>query len=333
MRKSIFTSTLPILLASLVVATPMRAASFDCARAASPIEKAICADPELGRLDSDVDQEYRRVLQAAGPGFEAKVRAVQRAWLRARVDPGALKALLQQRLENLRHAVIAAGPVTLLRLDGEHLPPYVLTALPGQTAYNRAADDIVADAQTDYTSAAQFAACNRLADRTDSETASPEVKAKLAECEELSQTGRDYEVTLLSADLISVEERLIVDGWRTAHPANSSQHFNFWLSRPGKVRVDEIFGGAKYRDVIRAAVRNQVEGSEGGKVVLEPQQWGLRREALIITAEGYDLGTGRGSFEITVPWGAFGPSLKRPFLDLLKRAPVVDAALLNPAHH
>src|SRR5262245_34200185 len=44
-----------LLLTALVLfITPARAASFDCAKAAKPDERAICATPELSALDSEM---------------------------------------------------------------------------------------------------------------------------------------------------------------------------------------------------------------------------------------------------------------------------------------
>ncbi|GAA0713182.1 DUF3298 domain-containing protein [Dokdonella soli] len=55
------------------------AASFACAKAASVIEHAICADVALARLDREVAQAYAR--QTATPGPRAAMQARQRAWL------------------------------------------------------------------------------------------------------------------------------------------------------------------------------------------------------------------------------------------------------------
>ena len=38
------------------------AASFDCAKASSKTEKAICTDPELSKLDEDLASSYKEML-------------------------------------------------------------------------------------------------------------------------------------------------------------------------------------------------------------------------------------------------------------------------------
>lgn len=60
------------------------AASFDCARAGTPDEKTVCADPALSRADETVAKLYSNALaQLKGDDRDAAV-AAQRAWLAAR---------------------------------------------------------------------------------------------------------------------------------------------------------------------------------------------------------------------------------------------------------
>lgn len=59
-----------------------QAASFDCARAATSIEKQICADPILSKLDDTLAVAYREAAQSANPKPDLLQR--QRQWLRKR---------------------------------------------------------------------------------------------------------------------------------------------------------------------------------------------------------------------------------------------------------
>ncbi|HEY2707500.1 MAG TPA: lysozyme inhibitor LprI family protein [Caulobacteraceae bacterium] len=56
-----------------------KAASFNCAEAASKTEIAICADPNLSQLDSAVGLYYAQRL-----ALDASLRQIQRGWLKAR---------------------------------------------------------------------------------------------------------------------------------------------------------------------------------------------------------------------------------------------------------
>ncbi len=62
------------------------AASFDCAKAASPTERAICSDVALARLDRAVAEAYMSALEASDDGAKTAVRTQQRAWLGRRND-------------------------------------------------------------------------------------------------------------------------------------------------------------------------------------------------------------------------------------------------------
>lgn len=57
----------------------LMAASFDCSKASSKIEKAICADPDLSKLDEDLAASYKEMLKLHPvPEY---IKARQRDWL------------------------------------------------------------------------------------------------------------------------------------------------------------------------------------------------------------------------------------------------------------
>lgn len=68
-------------LACLLLLPAARAASFDCAKASTPVEQAICRSTVLGALDDENARLYARRLQGAGSERES-VMTVQRQWLR-----------------------------------------------------------------------------------------------------------------------------------------------------------------------------------------------------------------------------------------------------------
>lgn len=58
------------------------AASFDCTKATTPVEQAICADAPLARLDREVAAAYARTLaRASAPDDKQATIAQQRRWL------------------------------------------------------------------------------------------------------------------------------------------------------------------------------------------------------------------------------------------------------------
>jgi uncharacterized protein len=67
-----------------VAAPALAGPSFDCARARSPIETAICADPELAKRDRTLTALYRASLADALVRHASPELSLQRKWLAAR---------------------------------------------------------------------------------------------------------------------------------------------------------------------------------------------------------------------------------------------------------
>jgi uncharacterized protein len=68
-----------IFLCGVFLPSAVHAASFDCQKAASPIEKLICHDPQLSKNDEDLAAAYTKALNdAADP---AGIKKRQREWL------------------------------------------------------------------------------------------------------------------------------------------------------------------------------------------------------------------------------------------------------------
>lgn len=76
-----------------------QAASFDCLDVDTDAESAICADPELNRMDEDLADQYKDVLSQLSPREARKLRQEQRSWLRARDSCGDNVRCLHARYE------------------------------------------------------------------------------------------------------------------------------------------------------------------------------------------------------------------------------------------
>ena len=83
------------------------AAAFDCAQAATRVEKAVCGSSTLSALDEQLSRAYDAALaQAADPGA---VRSRQQRWLRGTRNRCAGEACLQRAYE-IRLTELAATP-------------------------------------------------------------------------------------------------------------------------------------------------------------------------------------------------------------------------------
>lgn len=68
-----------VMIAALLGGTPLAAASFDCAKASTFIEKEICRNPELSLLDEELSRWYREAL--ASVYSQDELRDEQRKWI------------------------------------------------------------------------------------------------------------------------------------------------------------------------------------------------------------------------------------------------------------
>ncbi len=74
----------PSFLPAAPASAPQGKPSFDCATPSTPVEVAICGNPELAQLDQEVDKLYAQKLQTANPIARQVILHAQRNWLRNR---------------------------------------------------------------------------------------------------------------------------------------------------------------------------------------------------------------------------------------------------------
>lgn len=101
-----------LIISGVVVA---EAASFDCAKASTPIETTICSNSQLSAMDEDLDAAYKKALVYAASADAVKKR--QREWLKTERNTcktaSCVKAAYEKRLKELRSGDAARGKKTL----------------------------------------------------------------------------------------------------------------------------------------------------------------------------------------------------------------------------
>jgi uncharacterized protein len=96
------------------LATQAGAASFDCTKASTRVERMICADISLSRLDDAMSQTYgqMRMAQSADAGASAWLKKTQREWLKQRNAcdaPACVREAYMVRLEEVCGMPVANG--------------------------------------------------------------------------------------------------------------------------------------------------------------------------------------------------------------------------------
>ncbi len=74
-----------VLVSLALVSTVSVSASFDCRKASTFVEKAICSDSLLGRLDESLSENYNDMMASnIGASARKDLRSTQRKWLSER---------------------------------------------------------------------------------------------------------------------------------------------------------------------------------------------------------------------------------------------------------
>lgn len=300
-----------VALAAALLVPSLHAASFNCAKAASKVEKAICASPVLGKLDDDVAAAYADARAGLDDAWRPRLLRSQREWLATRASADDLPAALRERLAILRGVRVTQGGVRFLKLTDDARPMYVLDAVPGAPAYNQWVDSVWVDA---------------VGETSQLRTDGPACGRDQPDCTDDS-TARTYTTTVPSPGLLSVEETIISYEQGAAHPEVESRMQNWWLSRAGRVALKDIFVGTGWKPAIAKAARAFVK-SQNDLVKVDQDtidgvstvdDWKLTSTALVFLADGYTFHLGRGMAEVEVPWTAFGASLRPEFAAALGR--------------
>ena len=134
-RVPLFTALLGVAL--LLVTNAGFGASFDCTRARSQVEKLICADPLLGRLDEALSANYGGMLTVDLGRSTQSVRAEQLGWLARRnrcKDVQCLVAAYKERVDETCEYGVASGVHPICAMAEDVIARHVDAKPPGPAA-------------------------------------------------------------------------------------------------------------------------------------------------------------------------------------------------------
>lgn len=87
--------------------------SFDCKKASTFSEKAVCTDPLLGKLDGALSQNYKYMLASdIGDGARNDLKATQKKWLAERnkcTDHQCLESMYRKRMDEICEYPVISG--------------------------------------------------------------------------------------------------------------------------------------------------------------------------------------------------------------------------------
>jgi uncharacterized protein YecT (DUF1311 family) len=307
------------------------AASFDCAKAKTQQEKAICASPALSAVDDQMAAAYWKTLAATPSEFKAGIREDQRTWLRSvalHCNPSVSDDLSQcllsyenARKDALQHMVFQRGGITFVSRS-------IILTEPDEDKFQLGQE--VNPGYGTLTASWPQAAINTPEWKAWNEAVESEVK-KVAGSSAQSAMDDDAWVAmgLVGKELITATVSYLEDG-HGAHPNQGSVEFNWLLKEQRELKSDDIFlPGSGWEEVLQLRtdeyLRRVLDGGpdyEPGEmekvlhpIVVNPRNWKLDGAGLAIIFKPYAVtcyACTPGPFKM--PWSELKPLLKDDFV-------------------
>jgi len=337
------------LLLSLLLSNAALAASFDCTKAKSPQEKAICASPELSAADEKMAGAYKAALTTARVEKKEAVRDGQRAWLHAVADqcltpglepsatlPECFLGYYQTRIQEL-------GLLSGTNHDA-FITRFTMLTWPDKSGEGSDLEEIPGYGTMKATwpqstnNTAEWQAWNKAIEVATQSLASVggDISPTGEWLEKWAADG-EFEVSasvgLVSEELVTASVGIDGMGHHAGHPSEDEFEFNWLLKQKRELRPEDIFRKeSQWQQTIEARCSKELQESDADglyddwgkalpKVVLDSRNWQLTGEGLTINFPEYKVAPRVAPVApVTIPWTTLKPLLQPGFAIPKKKA-------------
>jgi len=320
----------------LLASGAAHAASFDCSKAKTPQEKAICGSPELSAADEQMAAAYKALLAAMTPEIKPAVRDNQRTWNRkmaadcksSEAEPGAalatcLLASYKARIPELNR-ILSDGDYKFVSKaiklttpntpDGGEASPDT-EETPGSGTLKATWPQSTKDTpQWIAWNKAMEAAMRKMAS-SDSKSDPPGQWSK--KWAEDTETEITVSVNYIGAQLITASIDSEWMGHGAAHPDRATSQFNWMIKEKRELRPEDVFlAGSAWDKTIQErcakALQQQLgKGLEDGwqkelhRIILDSHNWKLDSEGLTVILDDESMSPHAAPANpVKVPWTA-----------------------------
>jgi uncharacterized protein len=318
--------------ALLLNVSPAAAASFNCAKAQSPFEKAICSSPDLSQQDDVLAQAYQTALGGLSADAASEVKSAQRAWLAyaehscsedAQPISGdytddqkqCLAATYRDRIGDLEASRMQGGyrfyPIDryLVEKDTQALPEdftkvadrqFQIVKIDGAsdiaTAFNAAIDAIIAGTENVFDPGTLTLAGS---DGTADDDTSTKVSAVTSQRIGLQTNEYWYGHGAAHGNYFITNRHFLVDDKRLLEASDIFEGDD-WQARLGQLALDAI--KAKLGEDFFADSDDAVKA-----IAVDPLRWDFSEEGLVVQFNIYEVTAyAMGAPTVTIPWGELG---------------------------
>ena len=332
-------SVMAVQLATAVVlslaAAPAQAASFDCAKASTEVEKAICANPDLSRSDEVLARAYATALGGLSDEAKAAMQAGQREWLgfaalACTTDAKPFTTALTDEQQGCLNAVYRSriSELAQSRMEGDwRVYPktsYSLVDDPDPDSYQGVATKEISSPRIDEESeiASSF---NALMDDTDA-ALQPDPKG---EDYLTADTIETTTITSVGTRRISLRMDSYWMGHGAAHGNYAITYAHFLIERQRMLDASDLFTGEGWAEALGKMALDELDRTvEGGiweesradvpAAAADPSRWNFGDEGLDITFQPYEVTAyAAGAPTVTIGWDKLAGYLAPDYGDLL----------------
>ena len=335
-----------IVLACGIAAGSSHASGFDCQKAKTSVERAICSNPDAGKLDVALNDAYRAAMGQLSPEGQAALRQSELSFLSAleiqcqpqetpatahrpstspEVRTCGVERAFQDRADLLSRSVGVFG--------GRRY--FTLSTYRARIAQIEQADDTTQPFDvTEEVDIVQIDAPRSDAERAWNAAARRQAAIAQKEVYEFSDAppGKDnfetddYQhvwVTMslagASPDLISTVLQEDSYHYGAAHPQERVNRAVTWSLRLGRpIKASDVFDATKpWRKALQPLVEAHLKATNPPLGSVKPYEvdrvdrWQLRADGLHVVYMSYELGGYLSAAEASIPWDELKPYLRR----------------------
>lgn len=313
----------------LFIASPAAAASFDCSKAQSPFEKAICSSPDVSAQDDILAQAYATALGGLSADPANEIKSAQRAWLTyaehscsddAQPIKGeytddqkqCLASTYRDRIRDLEASRMQGG-YRFYPID-RYLVEQDTQALPED--FNKVADRQFQIVKIDGTSDIA-SAFNAAVDKIIAET--PDIfepgTTTIAGSDGTADDDTATKVSAVTSQRISLQTNEYWYGHGAAHGNYFISNRHFLLSEKRLLEASDIFEGDGWQDKLGQLALDGIKAKLGEDyfansdddvkaIAADPLRWDFSEEGLVIQFNIYEVTAyAMGAPTLTIPWG------------------------------
>lgn len=332
----------PVTLLALLWALLISAhgASFNCALARTPREKAVCSSTELSALDGKLATRYASLRSFLSPAASALVQQDQRAWL-AYVDAlcsssssersltaECVKGQYSQRLDDLKIRRLSNGELLYSRR--------VVVILPNHHTGQDAPASDPGFGRGDFTfpqidsPAAGALAFNYASEQTAQSLGSHAENRTAPSFKNATDSEGEVDVTWSivngNARLLTIGMEALFYGYGAAHPLTTDRNLTWWLDLGRELTADDVFApGSDWKSALVLPVTrklNQNKNLHGflwddkqfpsgvPSGIARTRSWILTRQCLVFNFDQYEAAAYVfGMPAACMPWSELRPYL------------------------